>query len=371
MIDIRIDQKILDACPETRIGLINATVVNEPTCDDLWAEIEAAAEEIRQRYELLEINQRPAIAGTRHLYRSLGKDPSRYRVSSEALCRRLIRGLGIYRLTTLIDVVNLVSIKSGYAISGLDGDRIAGDAIVGSQTVTLDGLAPGTTYYVRAYAVTDNGLAYGDEVNFTTEGGGDTHDYVDLGLPSGLLWATCNVGATNPEDYGDYFAWGETTTKDTYNWSTYQYCMGSNTTLTKYCSNSSYGYNSFTDNLTTLLPEDDAATANWGNGWRMPTKEEWEELLINTTVIWMTQNGVNGRLFTASNGNSLFLPAAGCRSNSSLDYAGSRGYYWSSSLVAYEPRRAWYFSLGSGDYLMGNSSRYVGQSVRPVRSSQN
>ena len=129
MINIQIDERILAACPETRIGLISATVVNEPTCDTLWAEIEAAAEDIRQRYQLLEINQRPAIASTRHLYRSLGKDPSRYRVSSEALCRRIIRGLGIYRLTTLIDVVNLVSIKSGYAISGLDGDRIVGDTL--------------------------------------------------------------------------------------------------------------------------------------------------------------------------------------------------------------------------------------------------
>ena len=129
MIQVKIDPRILETCPETRIGLVRATVVNPPTSDELWAEIEAAAEDIRQRYELLEINQRPAIAGTRRLYKALGKDPSRYRVSSEALCRRIIRGLGIYRLTTLIDVVNLVSIKSGYAISGLDGDRITGDTL--------------------------------------------------------------------------------------------------------------------------------------------------------------------------------------------------------------------------------------------------
>ena len=146
MINIQIDQRILDACPETRIGLISATVVNEPTCDALWAEIEAAAEDIKQRYELLEINQRPAIAGTRHLYKALGKDPSRYRVSSEALCRRIIRGLGIYRLTTLIDVVNLVSIKSGYAISGLDGDRIEGDTLtmsVGTADDVYHGIGRG------------------------------------------------------------------------------------------------------------------------------------------------------------------------------------------------------------------------------------
>ena len=146
MIKVEIDNRILEACPETRIGLIRATVVNEPTCDDLWAEIETAAQEIKGRYELLEINQRPAIAGTRYLYRALGKDPSRYRVSSEALCRRIIRGLGIYRLTTLIDVVNLVSIKSGYAISGLDGDRIVGDTLkmsVGTQEDVYNGIGRG------------------------------------------------------------------------------------------------------------------------------------------------------------------------------------------------------------------------------------
>ena len=146
MIKVKIDNRILEACPETRIGLIRATVVNELTCDALWAEIEAAADEIKQRYELLEINQRPAIAGTRHLYKALGKDPSRYRVSSEALCRRIIRGLGIYRLTTLIDVVNLVSIKSGYAISGLDGDRIVGDTLtlsVGTADDWFEGIGRG------------------------------------------------------------------------------------------------------------------------------------------------------------------------------------------------------------------------------------
>ena len=146
MIQVKIDPRILEACPETRIGLISANVVNGPTSDELWAEIESAAEDIKQRYELLEINQRPAIAGTRHLYKVLGKDPSRYRVSSEALCRRIIRGLGIYRLTTLIDVVNLVSIMSGYAISGLDADRIVGDTLtmsVGTHDDVFNGIGRG------------------------------------------------------------------------------------------------------------------------------------------------------------------------------------------------------------------------------------
>ena len=199
------------------------------------------------------------------------------------------------------------------------------------------------------------------------------HAYVDLGLPSGLLWATCNVGADNPEDYGDYFAWGETTTKSTYNWITYQYCNGSYNTLTKYCNDSSLGYNGFTDGLTILLPEDDAATTNWGSSWRMPTPEEWQELYSNTTITWTTQNGVNGRLFTASNGNNLFLPAVGCRSNSSLYDAGSEGHYWSSSLDSDDPNGAWYFYLGSYNPLGPDpiSYRCYGHSVRAVRSGQN
>ena len=244
----------------------------------------------------------------------------------------------------------------------------------GSFTSSLTGLSASTTYYVRAYASNSFVTIYGGEQSFTTEAGGsvgDDHAYVDLGLPSGLLWATCNVGADNPEDYGDYFAWGETTTKSTYNWSTYQYCNGNYNTLTKYCNNSSYGYNGFTDNLTTLLPEDDAASANWGSGWRMPTKEEFQELYNNTTVTWTTQNGVNGRLFTASNGNSLFLPAAGCRDTSSLLDAGSYGYYWSSSLYTDYPCYAWFFLFYSGNYGMDNyRGRGYGFTVRPVCSSR-
>jgi hypothetical protein len=205
--------------------------------------------------------------------------------------------------------------------------------------------------------------------NFAVSGGGD-HAYVDLGLPSGTLWATCNIGADNPEDYGDYFAWGETQPKSTYNWSTYQYCNGNYNTLTKYCNNSSYGYNGFTDNLTILLPEDDAATVNWGSDWRMPTEEEWQELYNNTTCTWTTQNGVNGRLFTAANGNNLFLPAAGYRWNDELYGAGSSGRYWSSALSTDYPSDAWYLYFNSGSCDMHDGIRFNGFTVRPVRSSR-
>ena len=129
MIRIEIDPRILTACPNINIGLLSADVVNCDTPDALWQEIEDEAARIASTYQLLEINQRPAIAATRKLYKSLGKDPGRYRVSSEALCRRIIRGLGLYRLTSLIDIVNLVSIKSGYAISGLDADKLVGDTL--------------------------------------------------------------------------------------------------------------------------------------------------------------------------------------------------------------------------------------------------
>lgn len=198
------------------------------------------------------------------------------------------------------------------------------------------------------------------------------HEYVDLGLPSGLLWATCNVGANSPEEYGHYFAWGETVPKDYYDWNTYQYCTGWESTLTKYCYQSNYGYCFFTDDLTVLLPEDDAATANWGGNWRMPTKEEWQELLDNTTHTETTYNGVNGRQFTAANGNSLFFPAAGYRFRDNLNSV-DNGDYWSSSLsnVVSSDASNFYFEYGMGEYGMGGSYRRTGMSVRAVRSGQN
>ena len=198
------------------------------------------------------------------------------------------------------------------------------------------------------------------------------HTYVDLGLPSGTLWATCNLGANLPEEYGDYFAWGETQPKDNFSWTNYQYCMGSFNTLTKYCNNPDIGYNGFTDDLTTLEPSDDAATANWGDDWRMPTEGEWQELYQNTTVTWTTRNGVNGRLFTASNGNSLFLPAAGYRNESTPEATGIIGDYWTSSLDTDYPSGALSFFFNSNNYYISFCNRLYGRNVRAVRSgSQN
>ena len=180
-------------------------------------------------------------------------------------------------------------------------------------------------------------------------------EYVDLGLPSGLKWATCNVGATIPEEYGDYFAWGEVEPKTTYNWDTYKYYDDSN--LTKYTSN---------DSKTVLDPEDDAAHVNWGGAWRMPTYAEFSELKNNCTWDWTTQNGVKGYKVTGPNGNSIFLPAAGCVNGGTLNDAGSRGYYWSSPRGTGDPDYAYNVYFGSDYVNWYYYVRYNGLSVRPV-----
>ena len=202
--------------------------------------------------------------------------------------------------------------------------------------------------------------------------GTETAEWVDLGLPSKLLWAKCNLGATTPEGRGDYYAWGETATKEVYDWSTYKYCTvdaeGRLATLTKYNTSTSWGT---PDNLTTLQAIDDVAAQKLGDGARMPAKADWDELLDNTTAEWTTENGVAGRKFTAANGNSLFLPAAGYRWGDELDDAGSYGLYWSSSLDADDPYGAWDFNFYSGDQrVYRDGRRNGGLSVRPVRSAR-
>ena len=205
-----------------------------------------------------------------------------------------------------------------------------------------------------------------------TNGSLNGHDYVDLGLPSGILWAACNVGADTPEGNGDYFAWGETESKELYDWKSYKYGIffHERYELNKYCTDSCYGLNGFVDNLTHLELDDDAARTSWGAGWRMPTIEEWEELFLNTTNAWTTQNGVDGWCFTASNGNSLFLPAAGYWWDGEFNCA-DLGVYWSSSLNTDYPNRAWSFHFGQNNgHLCGSSDRNRGQTVRPVCSAR-
>ena len=190
------------------------------------------------------------------------------------------------------------------------------------------------------------------------------HEYVDLGLPSGTLWATCNIGAVVPEGYGSYFAWGETEPKANYDWSTYKYSVGNR--LTKYCTNGRYGYQGYVDKLTTLQSGDDIATENWGDGWCVPTKAMWEELYNNTNKTWTIRNGVKGALFTGENGNSIFLPATGGQWGNKTSYVGNGGYYWSSSLYTKRSSDSWLFYFGPDQYGIDGSLRNIGRSVRAV-----
>ena len=193
----------------------------------------------------------------------------------------------------------------------------------------------------------------------------DEHEWVDLGLPSGTLWATCNIGADSPEEYGEYFAWGETEPKDYYDWSTYKWCEGTDDTITKYCIDSIHGT---VDDKAELDPEDDAAYVNWGSSWRMPSGEQLTELRRNCSWTWTSVNGVNGQLVTGPNGKTIFFPAAGIRCNESLNEAGSYGYYWTRQVGPNISNAAidLYFHTGYAGYWY-NGYRDFGLNVRAVR----
>lgn len=224
-------------------------------------------------------------------------------------------------------------------------------------------------------------------ITVKTEDGGKTascvvtvysDEYVDLGLS--VKWATCNLGATKPEEYGLYYQWGDTqgySSGKYFGWSdgignvTYKWCNGSENSLTKYNTKSLYGT---VDNKTVLDMEDDAARVALGGNWRMPTDAEWTELRNNCTWTWISNyngTGVAGMIVASKKSGytnkSIFLPAAGCRSGDGLlSHAGSGGYYCSSSLCTDGPYYAWLVSFDSGNVSKSLGYRYLGQSVRPV-----
>ena len=227
----------------------------------------------------------------------------------------------------------------------------------GDFSCTLTSLNRGTTYYVCAYAVNCKGTSYGNQIRFTTF---TTHSYVDLGLS--VKWATCNIGAETPEEYGEFFAWGEVEPKENYSWITYKWCNTTGSTLTKYNTKSSYG---IVDNKTQLDISDDAASANWGGDWRMPTAAEWEELRRECTWTW---SNIGYKVTSDINGKSIFLPAAGTMDESTHSNQSAYGWYRSSSLDTYDPRynngMVFMYLIGYGG--SGSSKRYQGCSVRPV-----
>ena len=199
----------------------------------------------------------------------------------------------------------------------------------------------------------------------------DDHEWVDLGLTSGTLWATCNIGATKPEEYGDYFAWGETEPRDNgFYWRNYKWCTAWNA-MTKYCTDGSYGNDGFVDYKTQLDPQDDAAYVNWGENWRIPTNSQLNELQTQCTWTWTTRYGVKGCLLTGPNGSTLFLPANGLYSGDNISHAGTVGHLWSRTLNADLPTEAIDFAFGNGDSGAFPRYRFCGCAVRAVRVPKN
>lgn len=234
------------------------------------------------------------------------------------------------------------------------------------KTVNVTYDAVNGIYYGKAYA----------NLRVPTAG----NQWVDLGLPSGLLWASCNVGASRPEDFGDYFAWAETTPKPEYNWDNYRYCHVDSegiAKLTKYCKYDYSGYSNYSDTLTTLEACDDAATAYLGDDARTPTYYEWKELMDCCTFEWATENDVYGYRITGINGNSIFLPAANMRTTAYGHLSNDMGCYWSASLgLDYEcgindlTTYGWVFTFREGNPHDSRCLRYYGIPVRAVRSAR-
>ena len=206
--------------------------------------------------------------------------------------------------------------------------------------------------------------------SLTEEGGvnANGYSYVDLGLPSHLKWATMNVGATSETDYGNYFMWGSTTpnTANECTWTNAPFNNRANDYDSNYFNNHK---SEWLDDNNNLKPKYDAASHIMGGDWRMPTKAEIQELIDKTTNEWVTNykgTGVNGYKFTGSNGNSIFIPAAGNCYNGLVGGVGGDGAVWSSSLNTSTPRDAWYLYFDSGSCNMDDYDRYCGQSVRGV-----
>ena len=191
----------------------------------------------------------------------------------------------------------------------------------------------------------------------------EKYEAVDLGLPSGTMWATCNVGASFPEDFGEFYAWGEIETKGDYKWKTYKWCKGTEYSMTKYCTESYYGT---VDSCSILTPSDDVATVKWGEKWHIPTIYQIEELFLFCSWTWTEQNGVKGYFVLGPSNESIFLPAAGIRYGTDFYLRGAYGCYCSTSLHELYGYNSYYLGFESGSYGFGSDNRCYGFSVRPV-----
>lgn len=306
-------------------------------------------------------------------------------------------------------VIAVISMIGMLAISGCEKNpvtyTVSFDSNGGTGTMTEQKFTEGESKALTANKFTRDGYVF-KEWNTDANGIGETYTdgqqitvsadmvlyaqwenpnklngrvYVDLGLPSGLLWADSNVNTRLPESYGLYIAWAETVPNEDYNYTFpyYKYSIGGESytdpQLSKYCNNAALGFDGYSDNLTTIEASDDAATAQWGEGWRIPTKEEMQELIDNCTITWTTRRGFNGKLFTGPNGNSIFLTANGSFVGDD-DTAGEGlyGRYWTSSLNTDAPGRAWSLNFTEDNCSVeNNQDRCNGLAIRPVCRLQN
>ena len=236
------------------------------------------------------------------------------------------------------------------SLSASSGEKVTTTSM-SNYSLSVTGLNANTTYYYRAYIEVDGEYKYGDVRSFTTESSATitNREAVDLGLS--VKWASCNVGANSPEEYGDYFAWGEIVGKKDYSESSYRYYDGG---IYEFIGSSICG------------TEYDVACLDWGTNWRMPTYDEIKELHDNCTWEWTEVNGVCGEKVTGPNGNFIFLPAAGYRESNVIRSQNSFGYYSSGTLDSKDGERAYCFAFRNGAKLISSSYRYGGQTIRPV-----
>lgn len=241
------------------------------------------------------------------------------------------------------------SSDSAVAIASLSGNSLVVKALkAGTTTITLSDIS---TQQSASVAIT--------VLSKESEG----YEYVNLGLPSGTLWATCNIGANSPEEVGGYYAYGETEEKEIYDWDHYKWYDATTHTITKYCTQSEYGT---VDGRTVLDPEDDVAHVKWGGNWRMPTQYEYLELITRCVNEWVTQNGVDGLRVTGPNGNSIFFPAAN-RHPSDANEERINNCYSSADVGTFYTITYIQFIFNNSEAYMGNECfRYIGCPVRPV-----
>ena len=236
---------------------------------------------------------------------------------------------------------------------------------VDSFSCNIVNLQEGTKYYIRSYAQNEKGITYGDELCFSTKVKTyhNGHEYVDLGLS--VKWATCNIGANTPEEYGGYYAWGEIETKSIYDWTTHKYYDSTTKTFLKY--NDWWHQGGVHDFKTTLDRSDDVAHINWGGNWRMPDEDELRDLRNNSTLAFCTQNGIPGyRITSTINGCSIFVPASGKKVGQQLEEVGSAAYLWSATRINEKSEYGVYMKVSSPYLQVPFTDRCYGFSVRPV-----